>query len=125
MILKYEKQHSPNLELHMACLVSQIIHVNETLRYDLHIHGCIHVCEIRMDVLSPQHMGLVSFLLIPSWEKVCRVDRGLPWLQAEVCFLRLPPGFPAVPQYLSHTFGCAPDPPRTGQADFPYIRLFG
>ena len=25
------------------------------------------------------------------------------WLQAELCLLRLPPGFPAVPQYLSHT----------------------
>ena len=25
-------------------------------------------------------------------------------LQAEVCFLGLPPGFPAVPLYLSHTF---------------------
>ena len=25
---------------------------------------------------------------------------------AEVCFLRLPPGFPAVPLHLSHTFGC-------------------
>jgi len=54
-----------------------------------------------------------------------RVDRGLPWLQAEVCFLRLPPGFPAVPLYLSHTFGCSPAPHRTGQADFPYIRLLG
>ena len=54
-----------------------------------------------------------------------RVDRGLPWLQAEVCFLRLPPGFPAVPLYLSHTFGCSPAPLRTGQADFPYIRLLG
>ena len=44
----------------------------------------------------------------------CRVDRGLPWLQADVCFLRLPPGFPAVPPYLSHTFGCSPAPGRRG-----------
>ena len=29
-----------------------------------------------------QHLGF----------KVSRVDRGLPWLQFEVCFLRLPPG---------------------------------
>jgi len=26
------------------------------------------------------------------------------WLQGDVCFLRLPPGFPAVPPYLAHTF---------------------
>ena len=58
-------------------------------------------------------------------EYISRVDRGLPWLQADVCFLRLPPGFPAVPPYLSHTFGCSPAPHRTGQVDFPYIRLFG
>jgi len=56
---------------------------------------------------------------------ICRVDRGLPWLQADVRLLRLPPGFPAVPQYLSHTFGCSPAPHRTVQVDFPYIRLFG
>jgi len=28
-----------------------------------------------------------------------RVDRFLPIRQVDVCFLRLPPGFPAVPQY--------------------------
>jgi len=50
----------------------------------------------------------------------CRVDRGLPWLQAEVCFLRLPPGFPAVPLYLSHTFGCSPAPHRTVLALFTH-----
>jgi addiction module HigA family antidote len=48
-----------------------------------------------------------------------RVDRGLPWLQADVCFLRLPPGFPAVPQYLSHTFGCSPAPAQNRTSGFP------
>nr|AAU82604.1 hypothetical protein GZ18F2_34 [uncultured archaeon GZfos18F2] len=33
----------------------------------------------------------------------CRVDRFLPMLQVEFCFLSLPPGFPAVPQYFNHT----------------------
>ena len=33
----------------------------------------------------------------------CRVDRFLQMLQDEVCFLRFPPGFPAVPQYFVHT----------------------
>jgi hypothetical protein len=40
-------------------------------------------------------------------------------------FSLFPPGFPAVPQYFSHTYGCSPVPHGTGQADFPYIRLFG
>jgi len=47
----------------------------------------------------------------------CRVGRGLPWLQAEVRFLRLPPGFQAAPLYFSHTFGCSSVPHRTGQTD--------
>jgi hypothetical protein len=33
-----------------------------------------------------------------------RVDRFLPIRQVDVCFLRLPPGFPAVPQYFNHVF---------------------
>jgi hypothetical protein len=40
-------------------------------------------------------------------------------------FSLFPPGFPAVPQYFRHTYGCAPIPHRTGQAAFPDIRLFG
>ena len=48
-----------------------------------------------------------------------RVDWGLPWLQAEVCFLCLPPGFPAVPQYYSHTFGCSPVPLQKRASGFP------
>ena len=31
-----------------------------------------------------------------------RWDRFLPILQNDVCFLRLPPDFPAVPQYFNH-----------------------
>src|SRR5215813_13500689 len=33
----------------------------------------------------------------------CRVEGGLPCYRHDVCVLRLPPGFPAVPQYLSPT----------------------
>src|SRR5215510_8849193 len=33
----------------------------------------------------------------------CRVEGGLPCYRHDVCVLRLPPGFPAVPQYLRHT----------------------
>jgi len=41
-----------------------------------------------------------------------RVDRFLPMLQVEVCFLRFLPGFPAVPQYFNHTsVGPNPFPP--------------
>jgi hypothetical protein len=31
-----------------------------------------------------------------------RVSRFLPMLQVQICFLRLPPGFPAVPQHFNH-----------------------
>ena len=34
-------------------------------------------------------------------------------LQVEVCFLRLPPGFPAVPQYFNHT-PVGPSPSQVG-----------
>ncbi|HUT72659.1 MAG TPA: hypothetical protein VMW89_18475 [Desulfatiglandales bacterium] len=42
--------------------------------------------------------GIAGFIL-----SVSRVDRFLPILQVEVCFLRLPPGFPAVPPFFNHT----------------------
>jgi hypothetical protein len=35
-------------------------------------------------------------------------------------FSPYPPGFPAVPQYSSHTKGRTPTPHRTGQAAFPH-----
>ena len=53
-----------------------------------------------------------------------RVGRRLPALQDDVCVLRWPPAFAAVPQYLVRT-GCTPAPLRTGQAAFPNIRLLG
>jgi hypothetical protein len=34
--------------------------------------------------------------------ELSRVDRFLQIRQVDVCFLRLPPGFPAVPQYFNH-----------------------
>ena len=40
-------------------------------------------------------------------------------------FSLLPPVFTAVPQYLDPNQSCTPAPLRTGQADFPYIRLLG
>jgi len=84
----------------------------------------LSISEMLLDVNSGTiSTYCMSFQYPRCW--VSRVDQGLPWLQAEVCFLGLPPGFPAVPQYLSHTFGCSPAPLRTGQADFPDIRLLG
>jgi len=42
-----------------------------------------------------------------------RVARFLPILQVEVCFLRLPPGFPAVPHYFNHvSVGVSPTKTR-------------
>ena len=40
-------------------------------------------------------------------------------------FSLLPPVFTAVPRYLNPNQSCTPAPLRTGQADFPYIRLLG
>ncbi len=54
---------------------------------------------------------------------ICRVDWGLPMLQADVCVLRLPPGFPVVPQYLSHT-SVAPQPLTEPDKQLSHIRLF-
>ena len=44
-------------------------------------------------------------------------------LQADVCFLRLPPGFPAVPQYLGHT-SVVPQPLTEPDKRLSHIRLF-
>jgi hypothetical protein len=57
--------------------------------------------------------------------KGCRVDWGPSLAAGQGLFSLFPPGFPAVPQYFGHTCGRSPVPHRTGQADFPYIRLFG
>ena len=47
-------------------------------------------------------------LFLGTWvgtkPSISRVAWSLPWLQAEVCFLGLPPGFPAMPLFHSHTF---------------------
>ena len=53
----------------------------------------------------------------------CRVGWGLPMLQANVCVLRLPPGFPAVPQYLGHT-SVVPQPLTEPDKRLSHIRLF-
>jgi hypothetical protein len=46
--------------------------------------------------------------------ELSRVDRFLPIRQVDVCFLRLPPGCPAVPQYLNHvSVGPSPSQNRT------------
>jgi hypothetical protein len=52
-----------------------------------------------------------------------RVEGGLPCYRHDVCVLRLPPGFPAVPQYLSPT---AVVPPTLTEPDkwLSHIRLF-
>ena len=47
-----------------------------------------------------------------------RVDRFLPILQVEVCFLRLPPGFPAVPHYFNH-LSVGPGPSQNRTCGFP------
>jgi len=47
-----------------------------------------------------------------------RVDWFLPILQVDVCFLRLPPGFPAVPQYFNHV-SVGPSPSRNRTCGFP------
>jgi len=54
---------------------------------------------------------------------LCRVDWGLPSLQANVCVLGLPPGFPVVPQYLGHT-SVVPQPLTEPDKQFSHIRLF-
>ena len=54
---------------------------------------------------------------------ICRVDWGLPSLQANVCVLGLPPGFPVVPQYLGHT-SVVPQPLTEPDKQFSHIRLF-
>jgi hypothetical protein len=53
--------------------------------------------------------------------RLSRVDRFLPIPQVEVCFLRLPPGFPAVPQYLNNE-SVGRKPSHTVRPDFchPY-----
>jgi hypothetical protein len=51
------------------------------------------------------------------WQ-LSRVDRFLPMLQVEVCFLRLPPSFPAVPQYFNHT-PVGPGPSQNRTCGFP------
>ena len=52
-----------------------------------------------------------------SFSRLGRVDRPLPVLQAEVGVLCWPPGFPTVPQYLSHTRVRKPAPRRTGRGE--------
>ncbi len=44
-------------------------------------------------------------------------------LQADVCVLRLPPSFPAVPQYLGHT-SVGPQPLTEPDKQISHIRLF-
>ena len=44
-------------------------------------------------------------------------------LQADVCVLGLPPGFPAVPQYLGHT-SVVPQPLTEPDKRLSHIRLF-
>ncbi len=44
-------------------------------------------------------------------------------LKADVCVLRLPPGFPVVPQYLGHT-SVAPQPLTEPDKQISHIRLF-
>ena len=50
-------------------------------------------------------MGGVTALLAENKDKniTGRVDKVLPLLQVDVCFPRLPSGFPTVSQYLDHT----------------------
>jgi hypothetical protein len=48
--------------------------------------------------------GLLWPLLTSPWQSRAIVCQLVPLqLQAELCLLRLPPGFPTVPHYLSHT----------------------
>ena len=54
---------------------------------------------------------------------ICRVDWGLPLLQADVGVLGLPPSFPVVPQYLGHT-SVVPQPLTEPDKQLSHIRLF-
>src|SRR5215510_12237912 len=53
----------------------------------------------------------------------CRVEGGLPCYRHDVCVLRLPPGFPAVPQYLRHTL-VVPQSLTEPDKWLSHIRLF-
>ena len=60
---------------------------------------------------------------LPRGFSFCRVDWGLPMLQADVGVLCLPPGFPVVPQYLGHT-SVALQPLTEPDKQLSHIRLF-
>ena len=86
----------------------------------------------RSCILHPRHrldlarVARLQHQIVKELERrltICRVDWGLPLLQADVGVLGLPPSFPVVPQYLGHT-SVVPQPLTEPDKQLSHIRLF-